>query len=137
MRQQRALNGFGGHFASGDIDLVPQTSAQEDLAVPQFRQVAGVEGAGGEAGEIVAATCRGRAVLTPGRPVGFAHGGATDGQTTGGIERHGDILHGAAGQGRIKTRDGRGIVGNAAAFGGAEEVMDFEAAGLEDFLFDI
>ena len=43
MGGQHLLDVSGGNFAAGDVDLIAQSPAQEDLAIAKFREVAGLK----------------------------------------------------------------------------------------------
>ena len=92
----------------------PKPAAQKNLAVFQFRQVAGLKNSGAERIRFF-------------RPIRFRHRAAAHGQTAIVVERQIDVLHRRAGERGIGARRIAGVVGDAAAFGGAEKIMDFEA----------
>ncbi len=124
MGGKRGFDEVGRDLATSDIDDVGGTTGDVDGTV------------GKDSGEI------GRCVGTPGQarigvgPVAGGDGWAVDDEAAVGCGGHGDSVEGGTDAGRISAWGGGGVEGDAAAFGGAEEVVDLEVMPVEGVLFE-
>lgn len=115
---------LGRNLATGDIDDVGGASGDVEGSV------------GKDAGEV------GGGVGTLGKtrigvgPVTRGDRGTRDNEAGVGSGGDGDAVEGGADAGRIGARGGGGVESDAAAFGGAEEVVDLEVVLVEGELFE-
>src|SRR5260221_9121346 len=99
MGEQDALDRFGENLSSGNVDLVADAAAQEDLVAAQFRQVA----------RSVTAAAQLRIGLGP---VRFGHSSAPDFEAMVLASREADVLHRGAHASGIASRRGGGGIGD-------------------------
>jgi len=86
---------------------------EKDEVISEFGEVGGFEAAGAESGLRF-------------REISFTDGGAFDDKGFGFGEREADVIEGGTDASRGDARNIGAIVGDAAAFGGAVEIVDFE-----------
>ena len=125
MADQDTLDGLRGDFAPGNMDLISSPASKKDLAGEDLRQVAGVKHARVEG-------CGGF------RPVSGGHGrarGLRDNHLV--PQRAGRDASAAPTQAPSCSGRGRGIVGDAAAFAAAVEVVDLQTVSGKDLGFQI